>query len=166
MYSWFFDSSILVSYLSIRDGVVIILSKSRRLNWISLYFRILLSSNRSFLSFVSSLVNIFVDHWSPLSAHSTEIDIVDDDQTERRFFKLRRAYSACRASTFQPLRVNGRCSFSLFFFFFARPENVLAILQFRGQLSRVIPWSISSVRPILNFNDRLRDNPRPDYNPY
>lgn len=38
------------------------------------------------------------------------------------------------ASTFQPPRVeNERSSV----FFFARPENVLAILQFRGQLSRV-----------------------------
>lgn len=136
MYSWFFDSSILVSYLSIRDGVVIILSKSRRLNWISLYFRILLSSNRSFLSFVSSLVNIFVDHWSPLSAHSTEIDIVDDDQTERRFFKLRRAYSACRASTFQPLRVNGRCSFSLFFFFRATGKRPRDFAISRPTISR------------------------------
>lgn len=35
--------------------------------------------------------------------------------------------------TFQPPRVNGRW----FVFFFSRPENVLAILQFRGQLSRV-----------------------------
>lgn len=58
------------------------------------------------------------------------------------------------ASTFQPPRVeNGRS------FFFSRGRKTSSrFCNFAANYLALLPRSISS--PILNFNDRLRDNPR------